>query len=345
MIKKTLRLMSLLIFIVSCMSASYVSAEIVRTHVRPDPKGTPTEVLLDAYIVDIFEIDSMKQSFSANCFITAQWKDERLANKTETSEGTYRKFPLRDHWNPRLFVFNQKNLKKIYNPKDTVTVTPDGEVIYLQSYIGDFSLPMELKKFPFDKDILPIKIIAAGYTPEQVKFSVKKVGTGRSKTVSIADWEVGDLTAEIGTLTVDYQKNRKLTSVDFTVPVKRYSSFYIFRLIIPLIFIVFMSFIVFWVDPKELGPQLGVAATSMLTIIAFQYAVSNSLPRIYYLTRLDLYMLGSTMLVFFALVEAITTSVLAKRGKDMLALSIDKRSRVLFPAAFIALFIYTLFLY
>ena len=68
---------------------------------------------------------------------------------------------------------------------------------------------------------------------------------------------------------------------------------------------------VFWIDPKQIAPQIGLAATSMLTLIAFQFAFIGLLPRISYLTRADRFILSSSVLVFIALVEAVTASTLA----------------------------------
>ncbi|RLC67572.1 MAG: hypothetical protein DRH97_04665, partial [Chloroflexi bacterium] len=115
--------------------------------------------------------------------------------------------------------------------------------------------------------------------------------------------------------------------------------------IIPLVLIIMMSFTVFWVDPKELGPQLGIAATSMLTLIAFQFAINSYLPRIFYLTRMDLLVLGATILVFLALTEAVITSLLAKNNRRELALVVDRCARIIFPATFILFFGYVFFVY
>ncbi len=49
----------------------------------------------------------------------------------------------------------------------------------------------------------------------------------------------------------------------------------------------------------------------MLTLIAYRFLLGGMLPRISYLTRLDYFLLGSTVLVFLALVEAACTSRLA----------------------------------
>jgi hypothetical protein len=103
-----------------------------------------------------------------------------------------------------------------------------------------------------------------------------------------------------------------------------------------------MSWSVFWIDPADGGTQIGVATTTMLTLIAFRFAIDNSLPRISYLTRLDEFVMASTVLVFLILFEVIITSRLAKTGLHERALKIDRWSRLVFPLVFVAVLIRSL---
>ena len=50
-----------------------------------------------------------------------------------------------------------------------------------------------------------------------------------------------------------------------------------------------------------------------------------------YLTQLDYFTLGSTILVFLALVEVVLTSGLAQAGRDEPARRIDLGARLMFP--------------
>ena len=65
--------------------------------------------------------------------------------------------------------------------------------------------------------------------------------------------------------------------------------------------IVFMSWVVFWLGPQHVGPRLSVSVTSMLTLVAYRFLLGQSLPPVSYLTRLDYFLLGATVLVFIAL--------------------------------------------
>jgi hypothetical protein len=95
-----------------------------------------------------------------------------------------------------------------------------------------------------------------------------------------------------------------------------------------------MSWCVFWLDPGKFGTQIGLSATAMLTLIAFIFATTNMVPRLGHFTLLDLFIVGSTILVFLALIESLATSHLVSRDKVATATRIDHVCRVLFPLTF-----------
>ena len=96
-----------------------------------------------------------------------------------------------------------------------------------------------------------------------------------------------------------------------------------------------MSWVVFWIDPSEAGSQLSVAVTAVLTLIAYHIALTGKLPDISYLTRMDLFLFGSTLLVFASLIEVVMTSRLARMDRLLLARRMDLVCRVLFPLVYL----------
>ena len=75
-----------------------------------------------------------------------------------------------------------------------------------------------------------------------------------------------------------------------------------------------------------------MAITTMLTLIAYRFSIGELVPKVSYLTRLDYFILGSTLMVFLTLLLVIITSNLAKSGQPELALRIDRWSRIIFPS-------------
>ena len=93
-------------------------------------------------------------------------------------------------------------------------------------------------------------------------------------------------------------------------------------------------------SPKESGSQISVAITAMLTLIAYRFSIGSLVPKVSYLTRLDYFILGSTLMVFLSLLLVVITSNLAKSNQTQLALRIDRWSRIIFPSMllFVTLF-------
>ena len=83
--------------------------------------------------------------------------------------------------------------------------------------------------------------------------------------------------------------------------------------------------------------RIGVATSSVLTLIAQRFVLASLLPRLPYMTRMDYFTVGSTLLVFLALIGVVSTSYLAAINRDLMAERIDLSARVVFPAAFLLL--------
>jgi hypothetical protein len=105
-----------------------------------------------------------------------------------------------------------------------------------------------------------------------------------------------------------------------------------------------MSWSVFWIDPNTSNSQLSIAVTSMLTLIAYRFAVDSQLPRLPYMTQLDAFIFASTLLVFFSLIEVLVTTILDNNQQTERAKKIDRDCRVIFPSIFaiasIAIFVH-----
>ena len=114
------------------------------------------------------------------------------------------------------------------------------------------------------------------------------------------------------------------------------------KVILPVSLIVFMAWTVFWINPENIGPQLAVSTASVLTLIAFQFSLVGMLPRVSYLTRVDLFLFGATMLVFLALGEAVFTSRIARADPASKAQTIDFHARWSYALLFVLLLISTL---
>ncbi len=311
---------------------TFAGAEVGRP-VGPD--GGPTEVRIEGVLLDVDEISGADQNFIANFYYSAAWMDERLAHDGPGDLA----FTLGEVWHPDLQLVNQQKVFPSF--PEIVKIAPDGEVTYRQRVWGPFSQPMELQEFPFDRQSFEIRMVASGWTPEEVRFvQNQERDSGLSPNFSQPDWEVLGGNLDL-TPYRTFEGNEPDASFAIVFDAERRKGFYIWKIIFPLVLIVAMSWIVFWIDPDQSGTQIGVSMTSMLTLIAYRFMVGNLLPDLSYLTRLDEFILGSTVLVFASLVQAVATVNLARAGKHQVAQRMDLWCRILFPALFVGIIVWS----
>jgi hypothetical protein len=294
---------------------------------RPGAEQGPTAVSVAVYLLDIPDIDDADQSFIADVFLRFTWEDPRLVHARQAPCIV----SLDEVWHPRLILLNQRKVEKQLS--DGVQVSTDGSVVYRQRFYGTFSLQSDLRNFPFDQQNLPISVVARLPAEEVVLIPDPSI-FGIAEKISVANWLIGTPVSESGKLSVA-PGNPELARFDIHFPAQRNSDYYVWKIFLPMSLVIFMAWTVFWVSPQQ-PIRLSISATSMLTLIAFRLAVSGSLPPIPYLTELDLFTIGSTALVFAALVETVVTTALWDQEHLDLALRINSWSRVAFPLTFIA---------
>ena len=294
---------------------------------RPEPDAGPTKVFVGLYVLDISKINDVDQSMTADFALRVRWRDPRLA----TDKPGVRTFEVQDIWTPRLTVVNSRRLWKTW--PDTVNVDQDGNVQFRQRFFGTLTARLDLHDFPFDRNTVTIELLTAGATPDEVELVLDESVTGRASDFSLVDAAIGPGTVTTGTYFFA-PGNVDLPSLTYSFEVRRYAAYYLWKIILPLTIIVFMSWLVFWIDPKQFGPQVGLAATAVLTLIAYRFLLGSLVPRISYLTRLDIFIMGATVLVFLGMVEAVTSARIAQKNERR-ARRLDRLSRVVFPSAFI----------
>ncbi|HWY51785.1 MAG TPA: hypothetical protein VNW72_09900 [Chthoniobacterales bacterium] len=302
---------------------------------RPGSGNSPTQVSVGIWVVDISNIDSAQQHFTADIAVVLQWKDARLAH-TGTGVAHY---ALDQIWTPRVAIANETSSVSRKFP-ESVEVEPDGTVIYRQRYAGSFTQSLRLQSFPFDRQAFHFHLVAIRYRPNEVVFVPDEnwirdglqQAAGISPSITLPDWTVEkwDAKARVYALTPGMQ----YSGYAFEFTASRNVAYYIWKVILPLVLIVMMSWSVFWIDPVNASSQISVAVTSMLTLIAYRFTVDSQLPRLAYMTRLDVFFLVSTLLVFFSLIEVVATIILDNTQKKKRAQRIDFYCRVIFPAIF-----------
>ena len=293
---------------------------------RPVPEGGgPTLVECLIGVTDVDAISDAEQNFTVRAYLVARWKDPRLSHE---GPGPLR-MELEEVWHPDLSILNQQRVWS--EDGDHVEVTSEGWVTIRRRLWGDFSQPLDLHDFPFDDQSFQIQLISVGgWSIDEVKLvAAYEVPSFVTEDYSVADWKIGKYKTWEGTYAVP--GSRAVASFALQFEATRLKQHYMIKILAPLFMIVCLSWVVFWIDPKDGGSQIGVSVTAFLTMIAYYVALSSRLPKIPYLTRLDVFVFIATLLVFIAMIEVVITTGLAKSGRIAGARWLDRSCRVVFP--------------
>ena len=308
---------------------------------RPSVWGEPTEVQVVIYVIDVDDVNSADQSFAASVYYAAHWRNPFLRHK---GPGPMNR-GLFDVWNPRLTIVSQQMAWKSY--PESVEIDPDGTVTYRQKVWGRFSQPLELHDFPFDRQTLSIHLVAAGLKEDEVKlvpYVTEQGAVSRiAETFSLPDfdvvsWSAAPLPYYVGGGTVG------TSGYELKIVVARQATYYVLKVIIPLCLIVMMSWLPRWINPEQTGTNIGISTSAFLTLVAYLFAITVMLPRVSYITRMDRFILISTLTVFAGLIQTVMNTAFVAKHKEALAQRIDRRSRAVYPVILVLVLVVSFWL-
>jgi hypothetical protein len=131
-------------------------------------------------------------------------------------------------------------------------------------------------------------------------------------------------------------QNRTFARFKFFFSSKRHITFYVIRILIPLGLIILVAWITFFLE--DYGKRIETTSANLLLFIAFNFTISDDLPRLGYVTYLDALLLCT----FVASVLVVIYNVYLKRQEDRQrqgkVTRVDKYMIWLYPLVYVAAF-------
>jgi len=298
---------------------------------RPNASGEATDVRIGIFIFDIDEIDDVRQRFNVDMFVNVAWLDPRLALPEDEQSGQIRTLPRSEIWTPRGLIVNDRGL----SPQLPLVADVDalGNVMYRQRLSGELAVNLNFKDFPFDTQHLPIDVVSYQYSPDEIRFSLDPRTGANSESFSTEGWRFRLLETEIGEFTVPAAGVVR-PRMTFTMEAQRIAQYHLLTMFLPMSLIVFMSWTAFWIQPNVVPPRIAISTASIFSLIAFGFSIRLSLPRVSYVTRADLFVIGCTLLVFIALGVAVIGSRWAGADRMEQAIRLNAATRWVYVALF-----------
>jgi hypothetical protein len=300
---------------------------------RPDAERGPTLVAVGLFFQDIASLSDVEQTLDADIYLVERWLDPRLADPGRGEGSADCPVPEGRLWRPALEPENLRLRLAFYQPR--FLVDGRGVATYARRVWARLSYPLDFHDFPVDRHTWRITLWPVLADSDQLVFHPLTRLVGANDRLTIQGWSVGAPRASAG---VGPRTPRPGTFARFDVvlPLDRDTSYYAWKLGLPLVLIVLMAYGVYFIPQTAVAQQIGLGMTAMMTLIAYMLTLGSTLPRISYLTRADRFFVGSSVLVFFGLVKAVVTIVLAQAPSAGVLERLDRWGRWLFPLAMLA---------
>ncbi len=147
--------------------------------VRPNVGGPPTVISVGLRMIDLTEINDVKQTLTGDFAVLLNWTDARLSQLQGCE------ISLDKVWSPSLVFVNSGRL--ITSRPREVTIGPSGQVRYLQRYYGALASYHNLHDFPFDEQRLVVSLFPIDSPENEVQLADDEGFTGRRDLFNISD--------------------------------------------------------------------------------------------------------------------------------------------------------------
>ncbi len=298
----------------------------------------PIEVRAGFKLQEIVAIDQSNEIMTAVGTIKLEWNDPALAfspdecncRVKEYNETDFNQF-LSDtdgNW-PDFSLFNQQGNRWIQNRQ--VEVETDGHVVYLERFSTDFQLNFEFLKYPFDWQDFYIhldmlKPESEYYLVPMEDFSEIDPDNGEDEFI------LGDFDTSVQSVISSRLFPTSRYSFHFGAP--RHLEYYIFRIFIPMLLIIGISYITFFL--KDYTRRIEVATGNVLLFIAFSWSLAEDYPRMGYLTFLDAIMAIAFIMNALVVMYNVYLKWLENADQREKADRIDRLADWVYPIGYVA---------
>jgi hypothetical protein len=300
----------------------------------------PIEVQTGIKLQQIVAIDQQNEIMTVVGTLKMGWKDPRLAFSPDECKCTVKEYTdasfndfLKEtggDW-PAYTFFNQQGNR--WSLSRLVEIMPNGAVNYNERFSTNFQLNFDFKPYPFDTEGFYIHVDML--YPEDSYVMVPAEG------FSEIDPENGEdefILTDFDTSVSSVFSSRIFPTSRFTFhwSAPRYKMYYVFRIFVPILLIIVISYITFFL--KDFTRRIEVATGNLLLFIAFSWSLAEEYPRMGYMTFLDAIMAITFIVNALVVVYNVYLKWLENKDQRNKAERIDRLADWVYPIGYVVLF-------
>ncbi|XP_054652007.1 gamma-aminobutyric acid receptor subunit gamma-1 isoform X2 [Dunckerocampus dactyliophorus] len=304
---------------------------------RPDIGVRPTVIETAVYVNSIGPVDPINMEYTIDIFFAQTWYDSRLKFNSSMKLLMLNSNMVGKIWIPDTFFRNSRKSDAhwITTPNRLLRLWSNGRVMYTLRLTINAECYLKLHNFPMDEHSCPLEFSSYGYPRNEILYRWQR------RAVEVADqryWRLYQF-AFVGmrntTDVAHTQSGRKLQircliSQDLlyrTLPklikhfriivlflgeyvimtiffdLSRRMGYFTIQTYIPCSMIVVLSWVSFWINKDAVPARTSLGITTVLTMTTLSTISRKSLPKVSYVTAMDLFVSVCFIFTFAALME------------------------------------------
>uniref|UniRef100_A0A8D0CT30 Gamma-aminobutyric acid type A receptor subunit alpha6a n=1 Tax=Sander lucioperca TaxID=283035 RepID=A0A8D0CT30_SANLU len=273
---------------------------------RPGSGGGVTEVKTDIFVTSFGPVSDVEMEYTMDMFFRQMWVDERLKFEGPPEVLRLNNRMVDKIWTPDTFFQNSRKSisHNTTTPNKLFRIMQNGTVLYTMRLTIGAECPMRLMDFPMDAHSCPLRFGSYAYTSSEILFTWRKGPVASvecpAESMSLLQYDlVGQtLSSEI------FKSNTGHYSVQVVhFHLKRKLGYYLIQTYVPLIMVVVLSQVSFWINKESVPARTVAGITTVLTMTTLSISARQSLPKVAYATAMDWFIAVCFAFVASALVE------------------------------------------
>ena len=252
----------------------------------PSVLQQPIPVLVGFELDQITTVDQQAENFGVVGNLWMRWTDPAMAFSPDECTCQFKVYRSLEgfvsaegqRW-PEFTLFNQQERRWTQN--QIIVVRPGGEVTYYERFWTLLQAPdFDFRQYPFDTQNFYVRVDLL-YPEEFYVYTPWEEKTAVGGQLGEEEWYITSYDTNVSSIQITTHNSR----YSFHFEAARHLTFYIFRILVPILIIILLTYVTFLL--KDYGKRAEVASANLLLFIAFNFTIAGDLPRLGYLTFLD----------------------------------------------------------
>uniref|UniRef100_H2XZS2 Uncharacterized protein n=1 Tax=Ciona intestinalis TaxID=7719 RepID=H2XZS2_CIOIN len=232
-------------------------------------------------------------------------------------------------WVPDLYIVGSKSsfIHKTTVDNLVLRLFNDGSIFYNVKITTTVACQMNLYNFPLDMENCSLTFQSLGYTSDEV--NLEWMGTLPSQKLTVTLVSFDYLYSYILFKYISSHDGKRMRSqLKVSFELKRYLLSVFFQSYFPALIMVVLAGLGMWIDPRSVPARVALGVTSVLTISTIITGLKASLPKVSYLTAMDIYLWVCFLFVFSTVLEFCCLNfIMTERDRFIFFRNIQKSSR------------------